>query len=64
VSSLIVDDLYSLDAESVAAMQPVHAFIFLFKWMGGGGDEMDGAAGQYDHEFAGFFANQVSLKNI
>ncbi|KAF8322168.1 hypothetical protein DL93DRAFT_2163008 [Clavulina sp. PMI_390] len=59
VDSLIVDDLYSLDDDSVAALQPVHAFIFLFKWVGASGDESSGGSGTYDNEFSGFFANQV-----
>jgi len=57
---LIVDDLYSLDAESLAALQPIHAFIFLFKWVGGGESGSSGTnAGTYDDDFSGFFANQV-----
>lgn len=59
VTSLIVDDLYSLDDESVASLKPVHAFIFLFKWVGSSGDERGGASGSYDHDFTGFFANQA-----
>lgn len=59
VDSLIVDDLYSLDDEFVATMQPVHAFVFLFKWVGSSGDENGGGSGSYDHDFPGFFAKQV-----
>ncbi|KAG8733199.1 hypothetical protein FRC12_018948 [Ceratobasidium sp. 428] len=55
---LVVDDLYSLDAESLAALQPLRALIFLFKWIGGG-DETGGGQGKYDDEFSGFFAHQV-----
>ncbi|CAE6438289.1 unnamed protein product [Rhizoctonia solani] len=55
---LVVDDLYSLDSESLAALQPIRALIFLFKWIGGG-DETGGAEGRYDEEFPGFFAHQV-----
>jgi len=55
---LIVDDLYSLDSEVLAALQPLHALIFLFKWVGGT-DETGGGAGAYDESFPGFFANQV-----
>ncbi|KAJ7647560.1 hypothetical protein FB45DRAFT_893766 [Roridomyces roridus] len=53
---LIVDDLYSLDAESLAALQPLHALIFLFKWTGGTATAM---TGEYDRDFPGFFAHQV-----
>jgi len=53
---LVVDDLYSLDSASLAEMQPLHAFIFLFKWVGSSAEP---TAGQYDHDFPGFFAHQV-----
>ena len=52
----MVDDLYSLDAVSLAEHQPIHAFIFLFKWTPTQSESM---AGQYDPEFPGFFAHQV-----
>ncbi|KAJ7350331.1 ubiquitin carboxyl-terminal hydrolase [Mycena albidolilacea] len=55
---LIVDDLYSLDPESLAALQPLHALIFLFKWVSTSGDTST-ASGEYDREFPGFFAHQV-----
>ena len=61
---LVVDDLYSLDAEILAALQPLRALIFLFKWVGGG-DEKGGGEGRYDEEFPGFFAHQVrSIRSI
>ncbi|KAF7298127.1 Ubiquitin carboxyl-terminal hydrolase [Mycena chlorophos] len=53
---LIVDDLYSLDPESLQALQPLHALIFLFKWVGGAPTAMQG---EYDRDFPGFFAHQV-----
>ena len=57
---LIVDDLYSLDAESLASLQPLHALIFLFKWLPSSSDDAPSTlAGEYDSEFAGFFAHQV-----
>jgi ubiquitin carboxyl-terminal hydrolase L5 len=57
---LIVDDLYSLDAESLASLQPLHALIFLFKWLpSSSGDALPASAGEYDPEFSGFFAHQV-----
>lgn len=55
---LIVDDLYSLDFESLATLQPIHALVFLFKWVANT-DESGGAAGMYDDNFLGFFAHQV-----
>ncbi|KAF9506568.1 hypothetical protein BS47DRAFT_1374079 [Hydnum rufescens UP504] len=56
--SLIVDDLYSLDPESLAPLGPLYALIFLFQWTGSS-DESGGAQGVYDDDFPGFFANQV-----
>ncbi|GJJ05954.1 hypothetical protein Clacol_000141 [Clathrus columnatus] len=55
---LQVDDLYSLDSETLGSMQPIHALIFLFKWVAGT-DEKGGAEGTYDENFPGFFAHQV-----
>ncbi|KAG6920060.1 hypothetical protein DXG01_010128 [Tephrocybe rancida] len=54
---LIVDDLYSLDPETLESLQPLHALIFLFKWIPSSADAA--SAGQYDSEFPGFFAHQV-----
>ncbi|KAK7029041.1 peptidase C12, ubiquitin carboxyl-terminal hydrolase [Favolaschia claudopus] len=57
---LIVDDLYSLDPESLAALQPLHALIFLFKWISTSGDGPSATSGgEYDRDFPGFFAHQV-----
>ncbi|KAJ7782833.1 ubiquitin carboxyl-terminal hydrolase [Mycena metata] len=57
---LIVDDLYSLDPESLAALQPLHALIFLFKWIpSAGGTSSTTLGGEYDRTFPGFFAHQV-----
>ncbi|KAI0769627.1 ubiquitin-specific protease [Trametes elegans] len=55
---LVVDDLYSLDPASLAELQPLHALIFLFKWVAGSSNEPS-SGGQYDPEFPGFFAHQV-----
>lgn len=55
---LVVDDLYSLDADALSAFQPIHALIFLFKWVSNA-DERGGGAGAYDDAFPGFFAHQV-----
>lgn len=59
---LIVDDLYSLDSESLATLQPLHALIFLFKWVASPSSDDEGpgtSAGKYDPDFSGFFAHQV-----
>lgn len=55
---LIVDDLYSLDSDSLATLQPIHALVFLFKWVASS-DERGGGDGVYDDDFPGFFAHQV-----
>ncbi|KAE9408613.1 ubiquitin-specific protease [Gymnopus androsaceus JB14] len=52
---MIVDDLYSLDAESLASLQPLRALIFLFKWVSTPSE----LPVNYDPEFPGFFAHQV-----
>lgn len=56
----IVDDLYSLDPESLAALQPIHALFFLFKWVPTTSTSSAGtSASDYDPDFSGFFAHQV-----
>ncbi|KAH7888313.1 hypothetical protein F5I97DRAFT_1804007 [Phlebopus sp. FC_14] len=55
----IVDDLYSLDPEALSALQPLHALIFLFKWLPSTSAEPTSQAGQYDPDFPGFFAHQT-----
>ncbi|KAI0033451.1 hypothetical protein K488DRAFT_47678 [Vararia minispora EC-137] len=55
---LVVDDLYSLDPESLSALQPLRALIFLFKWLPGAG-EPELIGGAYDPSFPGFFAHQT-----
>ncbi|KAL4074329.1 hypothetical protein J3A83DRAFT_4235169 [Scleroderma citrinum] len=55
----IVDDLYSLEPEALSALQPLHALIFLFKWLPSTDDEPSNQAGEYDIDFPGFFAHQT-----
>lgn len=43
--ALQVDDLYSLDAEALADLHPVHAFVFLFKWVPTPGGDDPGSSG-------------------
>ncbi|KAM6502445.1 Ubiquitin carboxyl-terminal hydrolase, family 1 domain containing protein [Amanita muscaria] len=57
---LVVDDLYSLDSEALAALKPLRAFIFLFKWLPTSQNESaPQSGGEYDVDFPGFFAHQV-----
>ena len=58
---LIVDDLYSLDSETLATLKPIHALIFLFKWVATGDSDTGpgSSSGTYDPEFPGFYAHQV-----
>lgn len=52
------DDLYSLDEAELAQLRPVHALIFLFKYVGDGGVEKQGV--EVDPLECGvWFANQV-----
>lgn len=58
----IVDDLYSLDRETLEALQPIHALIFLFKWIAPSSRAVDPSSttgGRPDNDFTGFFAHQT-----
>ncbi|KAF8973179.1 hypothetical protein BDZ97DRAFT_1779883 [Flammula alnicola] len=58
---LIVDDLYSLEPDSLAALQPLHALIFLFKWIPTSSSDNTATqrVGTDEPDFPGFFAHQV-----
>jgi ubiquitin carboxyl-terminal hydrolase L5 len=51
--------LYSLDADSLAALQPLRALIFLFKWIPTLSQHAPLHGGTEDPDFPGFFAHQV-----
>lgn len=53
-----MDDLYSLDSDTLSTLQPIRALIFLFKWVSNQ-DESGGGTGAFDDDFPGFFAHQV-----
>ncbi|GAA5926250.1 uncharacterized protein JCM15063_000226 [Sporobolomyces koalae] len=57
VRGLEVEELWGLDADLLAQLAPVHALIFLFKWIGGGNDKMDGAFDEPEGQH--YFAHQV-----
>lgn len=58
---LIVDDLYSLDPDTLAFLKPIHALVFLFKWRSSSAEAHipPSASGTSDADFPGFFAHQV-----
>lgn len=63
------DDVYSLDSATLEALQPIHALIFLFKWVGQtpqskalaqGSDALRGEEVTDPDDYLGvYFANQV-----
>ncbi|GAA5886865.1 hypothetical protein JCM16303_006739 [Sporobolomyces ruberrimus] len=57
VKGLEVEELYSLDPSLLSQLSPVHALVFLFKWVGGSTDKMDGTF--FEPEGTHYFAHQV-----
>ncbi|WVQ69027.1 uncharacterized protein L199_007239 [Kwoniella botswanensis] len=61
VKGLQVDDLYSLDEATLSTLKPIHALIFLFKYVEPSASESEGTSGvEVDPLDTGvWFANQV-----
>ncbi|WWD22144.1 hypothetical protein CI109_106633 [Kwoniella shandongensis] len=61
VKGLQVDDLYSLDSSTLETLKPIHALIFLFKYVESSGSSGEGTSGvEVDPlENGVWFANQV-----
>ncbi|GAA6025491.1 hypothetical protein JCM11491_002837, partial [Sporobolomyces phaffii] len=57
VKGLEVEELWGLDADLLKQLEPVHALVFLFKWVGGATDKMDGTF--VDPAPGHYFAHQV-----
>lgn len=57
VKGLEVEELWGLDSDLLKQLSPVHALVFLFKWVGGSTEGMDGTFAEPpgDH----YFAHQV-----
>ncbi|ORX34420.1 ubiquitin-specific protease [Kockovaella imperatae] len=59
VKGLQVDDLYSLDSDTLGPLRPIHALIFLFKYVGGDEGESSSGIEVDSGENGVWFANQV-----
>ena len=63
VPGVQMEELYSLDSETLKAMAPVHGLIFLFRWTPEAGDDDRGAAASVSESETPpgmFFARQVA----
>ncbi|KAJ2358488.1 ubiquitin carboxyl-terminal hydrolase [Coemansia erecta] len=58
VSDVQVEELYSLDPDTLRALAPVHGLIFLFKWQGAGSSEAQAAEPGAGSENV-YFAQQI-----
>lgn len=54
-----MEELWSLDDSMITEIEPILAFIFLFKWVGNDGKNKTAPAGKLDPDFPGYFANQT-----
>lgn len=61
VKGLEVEELYGLDPDLLAALHPVKALVFLFKWIGGDIESMDGKL--VTPEDPAFFFAQQTITN-
>ncbi|KAJ2812493.1 hypothetical protein GGI24_006665, partial [Coemansia furcata] len=62
VRDVQVEELYSLDSDTLRAMEPVYGLIFLFKWQGAtqsGSNENRGNSGVVVDNSDVFFAQQI-----
>ncbi|KAJ1848339.1 hypothetical protein LPJ70_001078, partial [Coemansia sp. RSA 2708] len=60
VKDVQVEELYSLDADTLRAIAPVHGLIFLFKWQPGAGhSEQPGASESAADSTKVYFAQQI-----
>jgi hypothetical protein len=57
----VQDDLYSLDAATLEVLKPIHALIFLFKYVGGDEGQQTSGIEVDPLESGVWFANQVRV---
>lgn len=59
VKNVQVEEVYTLDDETVEQLKPVHGLVFLFKWEKGVVEPREGA--HFDADAPVFFAKQVRV---